>query len=340
MKILIIQTAFLGDLILTTGFIRRVKELFPHSEISIIVNSGTESILYENPYLSEIIPFNKKEVKKNLFKFFKFLNQIKSKHFEVCFSPHFSHRSSIIAFWSGAKKRVGYREAGFSFLLTQKKHRPLKGLHEVQKLFLLLNEESSPYKPEIYFSNKEVSQIQEIMLASKLNFMPNSNYITIAPSSIWETKRMPEFKFREILSLILEHTPYIPVLVGSKADIPISNQVKLGFETAVVDLTGKTNLKEFCYVISNSKALISNDSSPIHVASAFDVPTIAIFGATIPAFGYTPLSSKQFISEINGLKCRPCGIHGGRFCPERHFSCMLQQDTKLIFEKLIQLINS
>lgn len=334
MKILIIQTAFIGDLILTTGFIRRVKELYPNSEISILVNYGTESILSENPYVSEIIPFDKKKVKKNLFYFFSFLKDIRARKFEICFSPHFSHRSSIIAFYSGAEIRIGYKQAGFSFLLTQKKSRPLRGMHEVQKLFLLLNEENAPYKPEIFFSEKEIIRIQHNMLEQKLN----SNFIVMAPSSIWETKRMPEDKFRELVKMILEKTNYTPVLIGSRNDINISNEVKRGFENKVVDFTGKTNLKEFCYIISKAKALISNDSSPIHVASAFDIPTVAIFGATIPDFGYTPLASKQFISEIKHLDCRPCGIHGGRFCPKKHFRCMKDQDPKTIFQSLLTIL--
>ncbi len=334
MKILIIQTAFLGDLILTTGFIRRVKELYPSSKISVLVNSGTESILTGNPYISEIISLDKKQIKKNLLHFFKFLTKIRERKFEICFSPHFSHRSSIIAFYSGAKKRIGYKQAGFSFLLNNKKSRPILGIHEINKLFSLVNEEKFPYKPELFFLEEEIKQIKETMIQEKLN----SPFVVIAPSSIWETKRMPETKFREIIQMILEKTNYIPVLVGSKNDLQISNEVKKDLETYVVDFTGKTNLKEFCYIISKSKVLISNDSSPIHVASAFDIPTVAIFGATIPEFGYTPLSSKQFISEIKNLDCRPCGIHGGRVCPKQHFRCMREQDPKLIFEALLKIL--
>jgi heptosyltransferase-2 len=94
---------------------------------------------------------------------------------------------------------------------------------------------------------------------------------------------------------------------------------------------------ELSYIISKAKCVISNDSSPIHIASAFNIPTLAIFGATIPDFGYTPLSDKAYISEIH-LDCRPCGIHGGRICPKKHFKCMIEQDIGLMFDNILKLI--
>jgi heptosyltransferase-2 len=334
-NILIIQTAFLGDLILTTGFIRRVKEKYPESKLFILVNQGSESLLAGNPYITKVIPFNKKQVKKNLLEFFKFLKEIRSYNFEICFSPHFSYRSSIIAFVSRSKKRIGYKQAGFSFLLNEKKNRPILGTHEINKLFSLLDEEKTPYKPEIFFLEEEIIEIQEAM---KTKCILEKPYIVIAPSSIWETKRMPEEKFQALIELILKKTNFIPLLVGSKADEELSNRILKNFGNQVVNFTGQTNLKELCYLISKAKAVVSNDSAPVHIASAFNIPTVAIFGATIPDFGYTPLSSKQFISEVQGLSCRPCGIHGGRFCPKKHFQCMKAQDPNLIFTKLLDLL--
>lgn len=334
-NILIIQTAFLGDLILTTGFIRRVKEKYPETKISILVNKGSESILSENPFLDEIIPFDKKTIKKTIFGFFQFLKEIRNRRFDLCLSPHFSHRSSIIAFASGANKRIGYTQAGFSFLLNEKKHRPLRGTHEINKLFALLEEEKTPYKPEIYFSDNEIVNIHRKM--DDQGLLENS-YVVIAPSSIWETKRMPEEKFQSLVESILSRTNIIPVFVGSPADKNLTERIITEFKEKVINYTGQTSLKELCYLISKSHAVVSNDSSPIHVASAFNIPTLAIFGATIPDFGYTPLSEKQFISEIQGLDCRPCGIHGGKICPKHHFKCMKDQDPELIFTKLLDLM--
>jgi heptosyltransferase-2 len=335
MKILIIQTAFLGDLVLTTGFIRRVYEKHNSPKISIIVNKGTEDILKGNPYISEIIPFDKKKMKKGITGFLNFCQEIHKRKFSICYSPHFSHRSSLISFFSGAQTRIGYRESGFSIFHTHKFSRPRVGMHEINKLFKLLGEEDKPYKPELYFPEEDLKHLEKKVLSQ----LHGKKYILIAPSSVWETKRMPAFKFREITKYLLDNSQYIPVLIGSPSDISISSEVKEGMEDRVIDFTGKTNLQEFSFIISKASGIITNDSSPVHIASAFDIPTVTVFGATIQDFGYTNLSTKTFVFEIQGLDCRPCGIHGGKVCPEKHFKCMLEQDPISISRKILELAN-
>ena len=330
-KILVIQTAFLGDLILSTTLFKKIKLKHPDSHITLIVNKGTEQILSNNPNIDTILPVDKKQTFKNPLKFIKFLFELQKENFSICYSPHFSHRSSLISFFSGAKIRIGYKESGFGFLHTKTYPRPLRGVHEVQKLLQLVDSVGLE-RPEI-FLNKEVNG----EIKSKMENV--SEFIVVAPSSIWETKRMPIEKFIELVRQILENTPYTPVIIGSKNDKYLSDQIVNVHGSKVVDMTGRTNLMELSYIISKAKCVISNDSSPIHIASAFNIPTLAIFGATITDFGYTPLSERHTISEVS-LECRPCGIHGGNICPKQHFRCMMDQNIEEIFLKLKDLLHS
>ena len=330
-KILVIQTAFLGDLILSTTLFKKIKLKHPNSHITLIVNKGTEQILSNNPNIDTILPVDKKQTFKNPLKFIKFLFELQKENFSICYSPHFSHRSSLISFFSGAKIRIGYKESGFGFLHTKTYPRPLRGVHEVQKLLQLVDSVGLE-RPEI-FLNKEVNG----EIKSKMEDV--SEFIVVAPSSIWETKRMPIEKFIELVRQILENTPYTPVIIGSKNDKYLSDQIVNVHGSKVVDMTGRTNLMELFYIISRAKCVISNDSSPIHIASAFNIPTLAIFGATITDFGYTPLSERHTISEVS-LECRPCGIHGGNICPKQHFRCMMDQNIEEIFLKLKDLLHS
>ncbi len=335
MKVLIIQTAFIGDLVLTTSFIREVYLKHGKAEIHILIKSGTEEILDKNPYIKKIHTFDKKK-SKSLFYFINLIRELKKEKFDISYSPHFSHRSSLLSFFSGAKIRIGYSESGFSFLHTKKIPRPLKNTHEVDKLFSLLEQEKKyslqEKRPEIYFDEQKISKIK--------NEIPKENFFVIAPSSLWETKRMPVSKFNDLIQKILKSRNEKILLVGSKQDKILSDEILNHFpnEIKLIDFTGKTSLVELAFLISKSKLVISNDSSPIHFASAFNIPTIMIYGATIPDFGYSTLSDKQFISEVRGLSCRPCGIHGGKFCPEKHFKCMLDQDITEMFKSIISLI--
>ncbi|TGL64043.1 glycosyltransferase family 9 protein [Leptospira sarikeiensis] len=335
-NILVIQTAFLGDLILTTPLFREIKKKYPGSKMTVIVNKGTDSVLEGNPWIDEIIPLDKKQIKSSIFGFWNFCKELRKRNFTLCISPHFSFRSSIMAFLSGAPKRIGYKTAGFSFLLNERKSRLLRGPHEVDKLLSLLYSEEErkniSKQPELFWKEGSVTGIRAEM---KKYGLEKGNYILVSPSSVWETKRLPAEKFRTVSKQLFEKTGLKIVLTGGKGDLQLCEEVGEGFG---INLSGKTSLPEMSYLMSGAALLVTNDSSPIHFASAFDVPTLAAFGATIPAFGYTPLASKTFISEVNGLDCRPCGIHGGRVCPKKHFRCMLEQDTGRMVEEGIRLI--
>lgn len=231
--------------------------------------------------------------------------------------------------------RIGYESAGFSFLLTKKIPRSIQGMHEVEKLFSLLydREEYSKIqkRPELFWREESIFRVRVLM---QENGLEEGNYVLLAPSSVWETKRMPASKFRILGERLAKESGKKVVLIGSKADIDLCEEVGAGYG---INFAGKTNLPELSFLVSKTALMISNDSSPIHFASAFNIPTLAVFGATIPDFGYTPLADSFFISEIQGLYCRPCGIHGGKVCPEGHFRCMREQDMDKMFKAAIQL---
>ncbi|AXX16384.1 glycosyltransferase family 9 protein [Leptospira borgpetersenii] len=334
-KILLVQTAFLGDLILTTSFFREVKRKYRNSHLTVVVNKGTESVLEANPYIDRLIPLDKKEFKRSLWKFFCFLWSLRKERYTLCILPHFSFRSTLIGFASRAKVRIGYESAGFSFLLTKKVPRSIRGMHEVEKLFSLLYDREEYTKiqkrPELFWREESVFRIRVLM---RENGLEPGNYVLLAPSSVWETKRMPASKFRVLGERLAKESGKKVVLIGSKADIELCEEVGAGYG---INFAGKTDLPELSFLVSKAALVISNDSSPIHFASAFNIPTLAVFGATISDFGYTPLADSFFISEIQGLYCRPCGIHGGKVCPEGHFRCMKEQNVDKMFEAAIQL---
>ncbi|MCT8332452.1 lipopolysaccharide heptosyltransferase II [Leptospira sp. 85282-16] len=348
-KILIIQTAFLGDLILSTSFFHAVKTEHPGAEIHVLVNAGTESVLDNNPDITKVWSLDKKRIKKNPFAFLHFAGLLKKESFNKVYSAHFSFRSSLLSYLTRAPIRIGYKESGFSFLHTKTVQRPKQGPHEVEKLFSLLFEEydfpkGRERRPYLFPGQLE----EESFSKTKKDILNNEEgYILVAPSSLWETKRMPEEKFVSVITQILRKRKETVILIGSKADLEIENTIfrlmkteplQLRERSRLLSLVGKTNLKELMVWIQNAKAIISNDSSPIHFASAFNTPTVMLYGATIPAFGYGSLSDQHKIMEVQGLNCRPCGIHGGRICPEGHFRCMMDQNPVRIFEALEEII--
>jgi heptosyltransferase-2 len=355
-RILVIQTAFLGDLILTTPLLEALKYKYPHSEIDIVVNKGTESVLFGNPHLREVIPLDKKLAKKSIRYFWQFGQSLRKKEYTLVICPHFSFRSSILSWITGAKTRIGYKESGFSFLHTETVSRPRLGPHEVEKLFSLIFSDPELYpkgrgrRPSLYPTESEVSEAKALLNERALK---SKEYIVLSPSSVWETKKYPEEGFIQLGALILQNTNYQLVLSGAPGDITLTESICSGIlsiltenkfkdwernPSRVHNLAGKTGLGSLGVLIREARAIVTNDSSPVHYASAFNTPTLMIYGATIPGFGYSALADKRVFSEIHNLSCRPCGIHGGRVCPQGHFRCMKDQSPQELFRLLETLL--
>jgi heptosyltransferase-2 len=330
MKILIFQTAFLGDLILTSPLIKSVKKSFKDATVSIVVRKGFESVFEGFEYVSEIISYNKKGV-------FWFADLLKEKKFDIVFSPHRSHRTSFILFLAKIKRRIGFNNSGFSFLYTDKvKYRQGEGIHEIDRnldLLLALKEEYDVVvdkEPELPIDKNESEKALK-------KFNLEKPYIVLAPGSIWKTKMwLPEY-FGEV-SKFLEENGIKTVLVGSKQDEKVCNKVSQ-ISINCLNLCGKTTLREFFSIIKEAELLISNDSAPVHVASCFNTKTVAIFGPTVPRFGFYPYRNGVVV-ELENLPCRPCGIHGGKKCKKEHFKCMIDLKPEKVIEKAVEFLKS
>lgn len=227
-KVLILQTAFLGDLILSTSFFHAVRKVHPDAIIHLVCNLGTEQILEGNPDLNLVIPLDKKKIKKHLFGFISFALGLRKEKYTIVYAAHFSFRSSLMSYLTGAPVRVGYAESGFSFLHTKTVPRPKTGPHEVEKLFSLLPIDPIDYpkdrdrRPFLFPKSDDISSFRK----TSQTILPNNEpYIILAPSSLWETKRLPEEKFVSIISQILRKRTETIVLIGSKADEKIQDRI-------------------------------------------------------------------------------------------------------------------
>lgn len=329
MKIVLYQTAFLGDLILTTPLIESVKSIFPDSHLTVITKPFGRQVLKNNPFVDELIIFDKNKnptlwLIKQLYK-----------KFDIAISPHRSHRASYVLFLSKIPKRVGFDRAGFSFLYTDRAPHRFDGTHEIDrnlsllKVFKEYDENIVKKLPALYLDKEEENHYQTFGLADK-------DYVVIAPGSKWETKRWTSRGFFEVaFGLSKQHQV---VFLGSDEDRDFIDKILSYGNLNVVDLTGKTNLRQSFSIIKHAKLLISNDSSPVHMAVAFGTPVVDIYGPTVKDFGFYPYRNGVVV-EIEGLKCRPCGLHGHRRCPTGTHECMTKITPQMVLEKARFLLN-
>lgn len=337
-KILIIQTAFLGDVILTLPLLQVLKKEFPSAEIDFLCIPATSDLLKNNPYIKEVIVYDKN---KSGFKgFLDLIKKLRNKKYDLLISPHRSYRSSLISYFSSAGKTVSFDKSSLSFLYDYKVHYE-SNIHEIQRNLCLLGPtgkmESQIIKPELFPGESERKKIDKLFTQNKIN--AGDKLIAIAPGSVWFTKRFPEDKFVKLCDL-LESLECKILLIGGKSDSRISDYILThSVNKNIINTTRSLSILESAELIRRSSLLITNDSAPLHIANSVGTDVIAIFGATVPSFGFYPYGRSDIVIETNGLSCRPCSIHGGNKCPIGTFECMLKINEENIFESVKKILS-
>jgi len=311
-NILVIQTAFIGDAILASSMLEKLHAGFPDAAISILVRKGNESIYAAHPFLKETLVWNKKENKlKNLFKL---LKTIRRNKYDAVINCHRYGSSGFLTAFSGAKHTAGFKENPFSFAFNfTARHVIGDGTHEVERYNRLFSDFMDPvvFKPKLYPSLQDFESIKPYQ---------NANYVCMAPASVWFTKQLPPEKWVELCNKTNAATTIC--FLGGPGDIELCEKIKQQTSHPHIEvLAGKLSLLQSCALMKDSKMNYVNDSAPLHLASSINAPVTAFFCSTIPEFGFGPLSDKKTISQVEGLDCKPCGLHGYKACPLGHFKC-------------------
>lgn len=321
MKILVIQTAFLGDVILTTPLIRKIKEFFPNAEIDIVTTPEGSEILKNNPAISEIIVYDKHRTESSWGALFAKGMKLRKKKYDMAFLPHRSFRTGLLAFLSGTKERIGFGGSPSSIFLTRRIKRDLS-IHEIQRNLALLEPffgKVEPIPPDVYPSKDDFIAVRE-----KLKDIITEQFgwkVIFAPGSIWPTKRYPRVYYAEVGKILLDSGVKYIILVGGKEDRQICDDIKEKIGKRAINVAGLLTPLQTCALMTMCSLLISNDSAPLHMASALGLPTVGIYGPTTPLFGFGPYGKLVRVMEVE-LECRPCSPHGPRVCPLGHHMCM------------------
>jgi heptosyltransferase-2 len=329
-----IQTSFLGDIILSTAGFEAAAGLMPHVRQHLITNALGANALKGHPSLASIHIFDKKKFILSSCGDVKGALQLGRA--PVCLRPHRSVRSAILSKFLGIPS-ITYRESSLSILSDETVPR-ISVMHESLRTALLLE----PFGwSRLQIASHAVPKLE--VSANKPSHLPDKKigpWIALAPGSVWGTKRWPYYG-ELAASILKQHEDCTLFLVGGpeEKDICLEVEKKAGSDPRLINLAGQTSLDHLRAFYPTVDLLVSNDSSPIHYASAFNIPTIAIFGPTVPAFGFGPLAKGSTILE-HPLSCRPCSDHGPMACPLGHFKCMKDISTDIVLNKITSILNN
>jgi lipopolysaccharide heptosyltransferase II len=328
-RFLIIQTAFIGDVVLATSLIEKLRFHFSNAQIDFLVRKGNESLLAGHPLLHEVIVWDKQKNKlRNLWKTIRLVR--KRKYDKVINVQRFA-ATGIITGFSGAKEKIGFDKNPFSFLFTKKiKHvinDQANAKHEIDRNTDLVKHftDALILNPRLYPSSKDEAKV----MVYKTN-----EFITISPASVWFTKQYPKEKWIEFINTVPPN--YIIYLLGSPGDTGLANEIKnAATHPSVINLSGQLSFLQSAALMKDAVMNYVNDSAPMHFASAVNAPVTAVYCSTLPSFGFGPLSDYRWVVEIEeNLYCRPCGLHGKKKCPEGHFRCAYDIKVEQLASKL------
>lgn len=311
-KFLIIQTAFLGDVILATPLIEELKRLYPESEIDVLVKKGNEGLLKSHPKINELFLFDKSNGKyKNMWKLIK---TFRSRRYDRIINLHRFASSGLIAVLSGGKETVGFNKNPLSRFYSKRFPHLLDGRHEVERNLSLISDLGTTPKvrPQLYPTAEDYKKVEAYQ---------KQPYFCLAPASVWFTKQLPKEKWISLMNKLPSDS--ILYLIGGAGDFELCEEIK---NTAALDnvrnIAGTFNLLQSAALFEKARRTFVNDSGPLHLCSAVNAPVTAFFCSTVPSFGFGPLSDDSQILQVEeNLSCRPCGLHGYKNCPEQHFKC-------------------
>jgi len=300
MKILIWQTAYLGDVILTTPLIRTLERNFPDAKLSFVGRPFITEVF--RGYNLQVIPFNK-----GFFESFSIVDKIRDHH--IVLSPHRSARSSVLLFLSGIPVRIGFDRSELSWLYTHTVAHSWKK-HEVERNLDLLiplgiRQNIMVKDTKLFVGDEEIKAVRE-------KFHLPKEYIVFAPFSNFPLKEWYTEGWIELASALS-----LPkVLLGTERDLQKALHMKK--RTNLINLVGRTSLRELFAVISGAKLVISSDSSPVHIANALGIPAICIYTSTSPSYGFYPRIGSYLTPQI---PCSPCSPNPKK-CKAGSYECL------------------
>lgn len=321
-RIVLVQTAFFGDVILTTPLLAALRRHDPTAELTMLVTPAAAPLVVPHPALDRIIVDDKRGRGRGARGLVRLIRELRSHRFTTAIAAHKSVRTALALRAAGIPRRIGFATAPAAVLYTERVPRP-RDAHDCDRLLGLLAPLGIPSvtatsaRPWVAVDAATRAGAAALLAPYVADHRPLA---AICPGSAWRTKRWPAASFGALVRA-LDADGYRCLLLGAADERALTAAVQTAAGDRAVDLGGLTDLPLLAAVMGRVAVAVTNDSAPMHLATAAGVPQVAIFCATVPAQGYGPLGPQALVVERD-LACRPCGRHGGARCPRGTDDCM------------------
>jgi len=336
-RILIVQTAFLGDMVLTLPLLRELRRAQPAAQLCVLTTETGRSLLSGSPYVDRCLVLNKGWGREGRRSSWGLRHELIRQRFDAAVAAHRSMRSGIIVRLSGARLRVGFAGAPGSWAYNRRVAWD-GDRHAVQRYLALstpLGGAAAAADPRPRLSVDPNAARKAAELLESVGIGSDDPLLCVAPGSVWPTKRWLAEGFARVVKAAPDRG-LVPVLIGSPDERELCRQV--ASRTGAPVLAGETSIPELVALIARARLVVANDSGAAHVASAVRTPVVSVFGSTSPALGYAAFGRLTRVVEHPQLDCRPCGRHGSRVCPLGHFRCMTEVPAASVLDRVDELL--
>jgi len=327
-NILIIQTAWLGDNILTLPLVSNAAKI---GKVHILTIPQWADVYRNNPDVSSIITYDKHRAERGISGIRRKGFSLRKMNFDVALLAQKWWRSALVAGLANIGVRIGFDDAPAKKFYTHTVEYD-RNLHESERLLNLLKPlgvEPEMVAPKLFPTNDDEKQAHKILRRQGWN---GEETIAIAPESAWRTKRYPHFV--EVVK-ILANSGFSVMLIGAERETENFFRKNLSVNKHIFFIFGK-KLLVVASALKNAGVLISNDSGAGHIGAAVNVPVLSLFGPTVPEQGFFPIGEENRIVQKN-LPCRPCSAHGTEKCPLGHHRCMTEIEPEEIAQTAVEM---
>ena len=315
---MVLQTAFIGDVVYTSPLVHAIKQQYPDASISLLVSPRAKDIARCIPGVDEVITFDKHGQDAGPVGVLRMAQRIRNQRFDLLVSPHRSFRTAMLAMFTGIPMRVGYCN-GLGRLAYHATVKPNSKRTSalVKDLELLEKVNIQPSGTTLRLKGPEDKQPYVRYFYRRNNLEADAKLVSLCIGAFWETKRWPAVYFAS-LSESLKERGYLSVLFGGPNERGIATEIENALGEPVMSCVGNS-LSESAALMERCVMAVGGDSGLTHMADALGVPTVFIYGPTDQRQHSFGGKTKVLTAKV---KCRPCSRHGPRRCPERHHDCM------------------
>jgi heptosyltransferase-2 len=338
-RILIIRFSSLGDIVLTTPVIDALRAAFPAAEISFLTKVRYRDLLKADPRVTRLVEFDSGGRHRGVGGLIRLISELRCGDFDLLIDLHSNLRSFVVRHLVRSRIKIKYRKRWWArFLMVHCKFLETKPFHTVDSYLAVLGPLGLTARdkiPMVFPAEDDLRFAGNFLLERKVKM--DDIVIGVHPGAKWETKRYEPEKFAQICRRLVDSLNAKIVLLGEAGEEEMVWKIASELPESSTIRAVRLSLGQLMAVIRRCDCLISNDSGPMHLASALRVPVVAIFGPTHPRLGFAPLGPEAVVL-CSDEECSPCSLHGEKRCRKQSRLCMDAIDPTEVAEAAERLI--